>query len=102
MVYFIIKSKGDDHMAKATQNIKYTTVLPVEYVESLKELAGEKAIPSINSGIREAVEQYLIHKKRELYEAQMIEASKDEEFIKRTMEAQSDFDFVDCEVTGEW
>lgn len=89
-------------MAKAVNNIKYTSVLPVEYVDSLKELVSSDSIPSINYGIREAVEQYLVLKKNEQYDAQMIEASKDKEFMKRTMKADSEFAYVDCEVSGEW
>jgi hypothetical protein len=89
-------------MSKLSQNIKYTSVLPLEYVESLKELASEKAIPSINYGIREAVEQYLVVKKKELYENQIIEAAKDEVFNRRLAECQADFSFTDCEVEGEW
>lgn len=89
-------------MAKAVNNIKYTSVLPVEYVDSLKELVLSDSIPSINYGIREAVEQYLVIKKNEQYDAQMIEASKDKEFMKRTMKADSEFAYVDCEVSGEW
>jgi hypothetical protein len=36
--------------------------------------------------------------KDELYDAQMIEASKDKEFMERTMKADSDFAYVDSEI----
>jgi len=40
--------------------------------------------------------------KDELYDAQMIEASKDKEFIERTMKADADFEYVDSEASEEW
>jgi len=36
------------------------------------------------------------------YEKQMVEASEDEEFIKRIKECQADFEFTDEEAIGEW
>ena len=39
---------------------------------------------------------------KEEYEKGMQEAAKDEEFLKRTLECQEDFKFVDCENIGEW
>lgn len=38
----------------------------------------------------------------DIYEIEMIEASEDEEFMKRTIKCQADFEFVDREVDGEW
>ena len=83
-------------------SIKYTAVLPDEYIMELKELASKKIIPSVNYGIKSAVEQYLEQSRKERYAKNMQEAAKDEEFLKRTLNCQKDFDFVDCEGIGEW
>ena len=83
-------------------SIKYTAVLPNEYILELKELAAKKVIPSVNYGIKRAVETYLEQSKKEKYAQSMREAAKDEEFLKRTLNAQEDFKFIDCEDIGEW
>ena len=82
-------------------SIKYTVILPCEYISELKELASKKIIPSVNYGIKRAVEKYLEHEKRELYAQSMAEAAKDEDFLKRTLDCQKDFTNVDCEVREE-
>jgi len=83
-------------------SIKYTAVLPNEYVSELKNLAAKKIIPSVNYGIKRAVEKYLEQSRKERYEQDMREAAQDKEFLKRTVNAQKDFKFVDCEGMGEW
>ena len=81
---------------------KYTAVLPNEYIVELRELAAKKIIPSVNYGIKNAVEEYLEQLRKERYAKNMQEAAQDEEFLKRTLNCQRDFDFVDCEGIGEW
>ena len=83
-------------------SIKYTAVLPNEYIMELKKLAAQKAIPSVNYGIKSAVEKYLEQSRKEIYEKNMKEAAQDEEFLRRTLNTQKDFKFVDCEDIGEW
>jgi len=83
-------------------SIKYTAVLPNEYVSELKNLAAKKIIPSVNYGIKRAVEKYLEQSRKERYEQDMQEAAQDKEFLKRTVTTQKDFTFVDCEGIGEW
>jgi len=83
-------------------NIRYTTVLPLNQVEELKELAEQKVISSVNYGIREAVAHYLVETKRELYALRMAEAAQDPEYINRTLDSQSAFSDVDGEVGGQW
>lgn len=89
-------------MSQSAKNIKYTAVLPSDYVKELKELASEKIIPSVNFGIRLAIENYISERKKELYQKQMKEAAKDEGFMKRTLETQDAFINVDNEVGGQW
>ena len=83
-------------------SIRYTTVLPAKYVEELKQLTAKKFIPSVNSGIREAIEHYLSEARRELYAQKMAEAAKDPKFIERTLDTQDAYTHVDREVGGQW
>ena len=89
-------------MLQNTKNIKYTAVLPNEYVLELKELAAKKFIPSVNFGIRLAVENFISESKSELYQKQMEAAAKDKQFIKRTLETQEAYANADSEVGGQW
>jgi hypothetical protein len=86
----------------ANSSIRYTTVLPVKYVEELKQLAAKKVISSVNNGIREAIEHYLAEAKREQYAKQMADAAMDQGFMERTFDAQASFKHVDSEVGGQW
>jgi len=83
-------------------NIRYTAMLPEKDVLILKELVASKVIPSVNSGIRDAIETYIDACKREQYALRMREAAQDKDFMKRTMDAQNAFRDVDSEVGGEW
>jgi len=89
-------------MSQSAKNIKYTAVLPSDYVNELKELASKKIIPSVNFGIRLAIENYISQSKKESYQKQMNAAAKDEGFMKRTLETGDAFKNVDNEVGGQW
>jgi len=83
-------------------NIRYTTVLPAAYVHELKELSQEYIIPSVNQGIREAVEAYLDAQRKIRYETQMRNAAKDKDFMERLTAAQEDFQTVDEGEMSVW
>jgi hypothetical protein len=89
-------------MLNVKQTIKYTATLSEESIQELKALAEKKVIPSVNFAIREAIEEYIILTKKQLYEKQMQEAAEDERFQKRTTDCNKDFTFVDSEVSGSW
>ncbi len=89
-------------MLKTRQTIKYTATLPETSVDELKMLAEKKVIPSVNFAIREAIDIYITQRKKELYEKQMQEAAQDKIFLKRTIDSNKDFFFVDSEVRGDW
>lgn len=82
--------------------MKYTAVLPVEQVESLKRMASRKEIPSVNYGIRQALDQYLENEKRARYKKEMQMAAQDNEFMARTLGVQEAFAEVDAEEMNEW
>ena len=89
-------------MLKTSESIKYTAVLPAEFVYELKSLASQKVIPSVNYGIRLAIENYIKLSKEMLYMEKMKESVKDKAFIKRTLDTQEAFSHVDEEAEGEW
>ena len=66
--------------------IKYTVVLPEQDIEILKELVDNKAALSVNAAVREAVEEYIVKTKKELYKKGLIAAVNDPDFINRTDE----------------
>jgi hypothetical protein len=83
-------------------SVKYTTVLPRACVNELKALAEKKVIPSVNQGIRSAVEDFVAFHKQQEYEIAMKSAASDEAFIKRTLDTQEDFSAVDAESETAW
>lgn len=66
--------------------VKYTVVLPERDIELLKELVDNKATPSVNAAVREAVEEYIVKTKKESYKKGLIDAVNDPDFIRRTEE----------------
>ena len=86
----------------ATKTIRYTTTLPLDYVNTLRGLAKEKKIPSVNYAINVALDMYIKEQKAAEYKAQMEDASQDKAFLSRTLNCASDFSAVDGEVDGKW
>lgn len=85
--------------------VKYTVVLPESSINELKELAGSNKIASVNAGVREAIEEYIVKMKTTDYRNKLIEAAKDPEFIKRSEEIMKSFRYVDKEaeeMIPEW
>ena len=78
--------------------VKYTVVLPESSINELKELAGNNKIASVNAGVREAIEEYIVKMKTENYRNELIEAAKDPEFIKRNDDIMKSFRYTDKEV----
>jgi hypothetical protein len=83
-------------------SVKYTAVLPRAYVIELKALAGKKIIPSVNQGIRLAVENFVAFHQQQEYELALQAAAADQAFIKRTLDTQEDFSAVDAEGENPW
>ncbi|GHT02111.1 hypothetical protein AGMMS50276_31730 [Synergistales bacterium] len=83
-------------------SVKYTTVLPRRYVGELKAMAKKKIIPSINQGIRSAVESFVLDYRQRMYETEMKEAVSDKAFMRRTMETQEIFSVSDAENDVKW
>ena len=83
-------------------SVKYTTLLPRECLDELKAMTERKVIPSVNQGIRLAVESFVFDQKQRAYSEAMREAAADKAFIRRTLETQEDFAAADAEGESEW
>ena len=53
----ILKVEAD--MTHISKTVRYTTTLPLNYIDELKELAREKKIPSVNFAINKALDEHL-------------------------------------------
>ena len=89
-------------MLNTSKTVRFTATLPALYIDELKELAKLQQIPSVNFGIRQALDEYLKQMKKAEYDAQMKAAAKDDAFLKRTFQCAEDFSYSDSEVQGEW
>jgi len=88
-----------------SNGVKYTVVLPESDIQQLKELASKNKIASVNAGVREAVEAYIVQQKKEMYKKDLQEANEDPEFIQRNEDIQGAFKHSDDETKGmikEW
>lgn len=86
-------------------SVKYTVVLPESSINELKELVGNNKIASVNAGVREAIEEYIVKIKNEYYRNGLKEAVKDPEFIKRSEDTMKSFRYSDKEteeMMPEW
>jgi metal-responsive CopG/Arc/MetJ family transcriptional regulator len=90
-------------MASKMKNVTFT--LPIDLIDKLKEYAQDNYIPSLNSGVKEALEEYTTKLEKEKLKREMQQASKDKLFMKDLMESQKDFESLDDELsrgTNEW
>ncbi len=88
-----------------TNGVKYTVVLPESDIQQLKELASKNKIDSVNAGVREAIEMYIVQQKKEMYKKDLQEAMGDPEFNKRNQDITDAFKHSDDETEGmlmEW
>ncbi|MCF6093243.1 hypothetical protein L1765_04430 [Microaerobacter geothermalis] len=78
--------------------------LPIELIEKYKNYAEQKVIPSMNAGVREALEEYSIKVEKELLKKEMMDASNDPLFIKDLEESMKAFEHSDKEIKepSEW
>lgn len=90
-------------MAKKLKNVTFS--LPAELLDELKRYVEYDCIPSVNAGVREALEEYALRLKKEVLAKEMEKASKDPLFMKDLEECMKDFDASDTESAGgvdEW
>ncbi|HWQ77946.1 MAG TPA: hypothetical protein VN381_03980 [Anaerovoracaceae bacterium] len=90
-------------MHKKLKNVTFS--LPADLLEELKEYVKYDCIPSVNAGVREALEEYSAKIKKEILAKEMEKASKDPLFMKDLEDCMKDFEAVDRETSGrlhEW
>ena len=77
-----------------------TFSLPVEYIDKLREYSKNKIIPSMNAGIRDALDNYFkLQEKKRVYEI-MKEASTDNLLLNDISESMAAFNCIDEDADG--
>jgi pantothenate kinase type III len=71
-------------------------------IDELKKLAEQKTIPSVNQGIRLAVDNFIAQVKQQEYELAMSKAGADASFLKRTLDMHNAFADSDSEGIDKW
>lgn len=90
-------------MATTTKNVTFS--LPIELIEKLKDYAKNDYIPSLNAGVKEALEEYTKTVEKEILKKKMMEAAKDPLFMQDLSESMSAYEHSDKEVSRrseEW
>ncbi len=75
--------------------------LPPELINKYKVYVKEKYIPSVNAGVKEALEEYGKRIEKEMLKSEMQKASKDPLFMNDLHESMNDFEAVDQENAKE-
>ncbi len=86
-------------MAKNTKN--YTFSLPVELMDKVRSYAEIDENPSINTIVREAVEQYVVKLNKAWLQQEMQKAASDPLFMEDLQACMKDFKVADDEVLTE-
>lgn len=85
-------------MTSTLKNVTFS--LPVEYIDKLREYSKSNIIPSMNAGIRDALDNYFkMQEKKKAYEI-MKEASSDKLLLNDINETMSAYNFSDEENNG--
>lgn len=90
-------------MNSKIKNVTFS--LPVEVVEKLREYVKEDYIPSLNTGVKEALEEYTVKIERQIFKKEMEIASKDPMFLEDIDTAMADFEKTDIDTARrieEW
>ncbi len=87
-----------DGLTKA-KNVTFN--LPPELMNKFKGYVKEKVIPSVNAGVREALEEYSVRMDKELLKSEMLRAANDPHFMKDLNDNMKAFEAVDSETSKE-
>ena len=86
-------------MSRNSKNI--TFALPIEYIEKLRNYSDNSYIPSMNAGVKKALDALFKQiEKEKLYDI-MQEASKDKMFLNDIDDTMNAYKFTDSEALGE-
>ena len=84
---------------------KVTFSLPVEILQKYKDYAEKKYIDSVNSAVKDALEEYAWKIEKKMLYQDMSEAGEDPMFVKDLQASMEAFEFSDKEEAGrsdEW
>ena len=89
-------------MATKVKNATFS--LPVTLLERMKDYAKNEDIPSLNAGVKEALEEYSQKIEKERLRKRMKEASQDPMFMRDLEDSMNAFDASDAEIGAgrEW
>jgi predicted DNA-binding protein len=86
-------------MGSNAKNVTFN--LPIELIERYKQFAKMNYIPSMNAGVKEALEEYVIKLEKEKLKKEMAEASTDSLFMEDLKENMDAFEHSDNDGTKE-
>lgn len=90
-------------MGSKIKNVTFS--LPTDLMEKYKEYAKNNYIPSVNAGVKEALEEYAIIIEKDKLKKEMQEAARDPLFVQDLKESMEAFEHSDVETAGglgEW
>ncbi|KGP74802.1 hypothetical protein JT05_13770 [Desulfosporosinus sp. Tol-M] len=90
-------------MSGKVKNVTFS--LPTDLMEKYKDYAISNYIPSVNAGVKEALEEYSGKIEREILKKEMLKAAKDPLFIQDLEESMRAFESSDLDTAGretEW
>ena len=82
-------------MANKVKNVTFS--LPTDLMEKYKAYAKSNYIPSVNAGVKEALEEYSRKIEKEKLKKEMIKAAKDPLFVQDLDESMRAFESSDLE-----
>jgi hypothetical protein len=84
-------------MSAGVKNVTFS--LPTEIVDKFKEYAKSKYIPSLNAGVKEALEEFVKKIEKEKLKRDMTDAANDPQFMQDLEDSMNDFKFSDNETS---
>jgi DNA replicative helicase MCM subunit Mcm2 (Cdc46/Mcm family) len=85
-------------MVSRVKNVTFS--LPTELMDKYKYYAKSNYIPSVNSAVKEALEEYSLKIEKEKLKKEMLKAAKDPLFIQDLEENMRAFESSDKEIVG--
>ncbi len=85
-------------MGSNAKNVTFT--LPVDIVDKLREYVKENYIPSLNAGVKEALEEYTVKIEKLKLKLEMEQAAKDKMFLKDISDTMEEYESLDKESAG--
>ena len=84
-----------------TKKKNHTFFLPEELIDKYRKYSEQDYIPSMNEGVRRALEEYSKQLEKEILREKMEEAAEDPQFMEDLEETMKDFKYVDSDTARE-